>query len=154
MHKVTCIQPDPQDWQLLEQIAMIDQQAFGEDGISVFNLSQFTRSGSVFCLALERMVLAEAVLLRNLHDTGAVVFAFAVDNKHQGRGYGSLLMQNLVEKAEAAGISYFELTMNPENQAARKFYSDKAGFRKKSELSLHPHKGEPRWLMRLDLGKY
>ena len=152
-HKITFIQPDPQDWQILEQIAEIDRQAFGEDGISVFNLSQFTRSNTVFCLAISRVVVAEAVVLRNLHDSGAVIFGFAVNNNSQGKGYGKILMDHLLQKARDLGISYLELTMNPDNQAAKKLYMEKAGFIKKAELSLHPHKGEPRWLMRLDLGK-
>lgn len=147
------MQPDPQDWQILEQVAEIDRQAFGEDGISVFNLSQFTRSGTVFCLIRDSIVLAEAVVLRNLHDSGAVIFGFAVEQKHQGHGYGAMLMNHLFETAPKLGISFFELTMNPENEAARKLYMEKTGFRKKAELALHPHKNEPRWLMRFDIGK-
>lgn len=147
------IQPDPQDWARLEKIAEIDRQAFGEDGISVFNLSQFTRSGAVFCLVDNYQVVAEAVVLKNFHDSGAVIFGFAVDNSCQSKGYGALLMKNLHTAAARAGISYFELTMNPDNPAAKKLYMDKAGFKKKAELALHPHKGEPRWLMHLDLGK-
>mgnify|MGYP001159224913 FL=1 len=152
-HQITFLQPDPQDWQILEQIAEIDRQAFGEDGISVFNLSQFTRSGTVFCLTIGPVVVAEAVVLRNLHDSGAVIFGFAVSKNFQGKGFGNSLMEQLLQKARSLSISYFELTMNPENHAAKKLYIDKAGFVKKAELSLHPHKGEPRWLMHLDIGK-
>ncbi|MDD3148115.1 MAG: GNAT family N-acetyltransferase [Candidatus Riflebacteria bacterium] len=152
-HKVQLIQPDPQDWQILEQVAEIDRQAFGEDGISVFNLSQFARSEAVFCLALGPVVVAEAVILRRFHDQAAVVFGFAVATCHQGQGYGSLLLKLIVEAAQKAGITSLELTMNPDNAAARKLYIDKGGFKKVAELALHPHKGEPRWLLRLTTGK-
>ena len=37
------VQPDAQDWDTLERVSEIDMQGFGEDGISVFNLSQFAR---------------------------------------------------------------------------------------------------------------
>lgn len=151
MQKITLIQPDPQDWEKLEKVAEIDRQAFAEDGISVFNLSQFTRSGAVFCLLDNNAVVAEAVVLRNIHDSGAVIFGFAVDQNCQNKGYGSLLMQKLLGEVAAAGITYLELTMNPENPSAKKLYMEKAGFYKKAELAVHPHKGEPRWLMRLDL---
>ncbi len=146
-------QPDPQDWQTLEQIAEIDRQAFGEDGISVFNLSQFARCGAVYCLALGPFVFAEAVVLRKFQDSGAVVFGFAVERAHQQKGYGTALIAELVKVAAESGISYLELTMNPDNLAARRLYIERAGFKKVSELALHPHKREPRWLVRFDLGK-
>lgn len=152
-HKVQLMQPDPQDWQILEQIAEIDRQAFGEDGISVFNLSQFARSEAVFCIVLGRVVLAEAVILKRFHDHGAVIFGFAVDRNHQGQGYGTMLLQLVINAAVAAGITSLELTMNPDHPAAQKLYIGKGGFHKVAELALHPHKGEPRWLMRLTPGK-
>lgn len=145
------MQPDPQDWHILRQVADIDAQAFGTDGISVFNLSQFTRSGAVFCLLDADRVLAEAVLLRNIHDDGAVVFGFAVDNACQGKGIGAILIRHLIDMAARSGIAYLELTVNPDNLAAKRLYMEKAGFYKKAELSDHPQKGEPRWLMHLDL---
>ena len=152
MSEYRFIQPDPQEWEILRQIADIDTQAFATDGISVFNLSQFTRSGAVFCLIDEGdKVVAEAVLLRNIHDTGAVVFGFAVDEACHGRGLGTILMQHLVGLAVRSGLTYLELTVNPDNLAAKKLYMEKTGFYKKAELSDHPQKMEPRWLLRLDL---
>lgn len=152
-HRVQLIQPDPQDWQILEQIAEIDRQAFGEDGISVFNLSQFARSEAVFCLVQGCIVLAEAVILRRFHDQGAVIFGFAVSGSHQRQGYGTMLLQFVTKAAEEKGIAFLELTMNPDNLAARKLYIDKGRFQKVAELALHPHKGEPRWLVRFTTGR-
>lgn len=136
---------------MLKQIADIDAQAFGSDGISVFNLAQFVRSGAVFCLVDGNTVVGEAVLLRNIHDAGAVIFGFAVDGSQQGKGIGTLLIEHLIRVASDAGIAYLELTVNPDNLSAKRLYLEKAGFYKKAELSDHPQKGEPRWLLRLDL---
>lgn len=146
------IKPDPQDWAVLEQVASIDKMAFQEDGISVFNLSQFTRCGSLFCLIDEtRQVIGEAVVLKNLPDNGAVVFALAVRPDLRGNGYGAKLLGMLVEQCREADLAYLELTMNPEDVAARKVYMEKHGFYKVAALSIHPEKNEPRWLVRLDL---
>jgi ribosomal protein S18 acetylase RimI-like enzyme len=153
MSDIKFFQPDPQDWQTLRQIAEIDRQAFAEDGISVFNLAQFTRSGAVFCLPDNGLIVAYTVLMRNIHDGGAVVFGFAVDEKKHGAGYGSLMIQKLIETACRARLDYLELTMNPLNEAARILYMKKAGFVKIEELLPHPEKNEPRWLMRLELKK-
>lgn len=151
MSKICFIQPDPQDWGILKQIADIDAQAFGSDGISVFNLAQFTRSGAVSCIVDGDTVVAEAVLLRNVHDAGAIVFGFAVAVSQHGKGMGTLLIEHLITLAVDAGITYLELTFNPDNPSAKRLYMEKAGFYKKAELSAHPQKGEPRWLLRLDL---
>ena len=151
MKKIEFVQPNPQDWATLKQITAIDRQAFAEDGISVFNLAQFTRSEAVFCLQVDNIVVAEAVVLRNFHNAGAVVFGFAVDQKYQGKGYGSILMQRLLQASRSSGIKYLELTMNPDNIAARALYVDKFGFVKIEELMPHPQKSEPRWLLQLEL---
>ncbi|MFZ5953253.1 MAG: GNAT family N-acetyltransferase [Candidatus Rifleibacteriota bacterium] len=145
------VRPAATDYNCLEKISEIDCQAFGVDGISVFNLAQFARSGSVFALQDDGKVVAEAVVLRNLDDTGANIFGFAVDESITSRGYGSVLMNFLLEFARRAGISYFELTMNPEDARATSFYMKKFGFFKKADLAMHPKKPQKRWLMRLDL---
>lgn len=149
MTNIEFVQPDPQDWPTLKQIADLDRAAFAEDGISIFNLAQFARCGAVFCLQVDRIVVAETVILRNVHDSGAVVFGFAVAHAFQGKGYGSMVMRYLLQIARSSGITSLELTMNPDNLAARNLYMKKFGFIKTEELLPHPQKSEPRWLVRL-----
>ncbi|GAB4268867.1 MAG: hypothetical protein Kow0029_04500 [Candidatus Rifleibacteriota bacterium] len=145
------VRPEATDYKALDRISEIDCQAFVEDGISVFNLAQFARSGSVFALEIDGEILAEAVMLRNFDDNGANVFGFAVDNAHTSKGLGAKLMQHLLDFARNVGISYLELTMNPDDERAKSFYMKKFGFIKKTDLELHPKKPQKRWLMRLDL---
>lgn len=145
------IQPDAQDWEKLKRISEIDMEGFGEDGISAFNLSQFARGGSVFCLRLDGLIIAEAVVLRNFHDDGAEIFGFAVAKEYFNQGYGTKLIQHLKEAGKKKGIKYFELTMNPDRPVLHHLYIEKAGFYKKAVLTSHPSKGEPRWLLRYDL---
>lgn len=145
------LQPDPQDWEKLERVSEIDMQGFGEDGISVFNLSQFARGGSVFCLSLNGLIIAEAVVLRNFSDDGADIFGFAVAREYFNQGYGTKLLLHIKEVAKKQGLKYLELTMNPDRPVLHRLYIGKAGFYKKAELTPHPHKHEPRWLARCDL---
>lgn len=129
---------------------MIDQQAFGVDGISVFNLCQFARSGSIFALTKDKdRVMAEAVVLKNIDDLGANIFGFAVKQDLLSGGYGTVLMEKLINFALKQKISYFELTVNPEDVRARNFYMQKFKFTKIKELPLHPQKSQKRWLLRL-----
>lgn len=145
------IRPGATDYAILEKISQIDCQAFGVDGISVFNLAQFARSGSIFALESNGEILAEAVVLKNLDDSGANIFGFAVNEAITSRGHGTVLMKHLLEFAATAGISYFELTMNPEDERACNFYTRRFAFRKKADLAMHPKKPQKRWLMRLDI---
>lgn len=145
------VRPGATDYDLLEQISFIDCQAFGVDGISVFNLAQFARSGSIFALELDGKIVAEAVVLKNLDDSGANIFGFAVNENITSSGYGTVLMKSLIEFGKSAGIEFFELTMNPEDERARNFYMKRFAFVKKADLALHPQKPQKRWLMRLDL---
>lgn len=148
---VKLVRPQATDYAVLEKVSKIDCQAFGLDGISVFNLAQFARSGSIFALELDGEIVAEAVMLKNLDDDGANIFGFAVDESITSRGNGTMLMNLLLEYAKGNGIAYLELTMNPEDTRASNFYMKKFAFLKVADLALHPEKPQKRWLMRLDL---
>ncbi len=145
------IRPSATDYAALEKISAIDCQAFGVDGISVFNLAQFARSGSIFALQADAEIVAEAVVLRNIDDDGANIFGFAVDETITSKGLGTVLMNCLIEFAQKRGWKYFELTMNPEDLRATRFYTEKFSFQKKADLAMHPAKPQKRWLMRLEL---
>ena len=145
------VQPDAQDWDTLERVSEIDMQGIGEDGISVFNLSQFARGGSVFCLTLNGLVIAEAVVLRNFKGDGAEIFGFAVAKEFFNQGYGTRLLLHVKKIAKQQGIKYLELTMNPDRMVLHRLYIGRGGFYKVADLAPHPHKHEPRWLARCDL---
>lgn len=145
------IRPGATDYEILEKISTIDCQAFGVDGISVFNLAQFARSGSIFALEVDGEIVAESVILKNIDDEGANIFGFAVNEAITSRGNGTVLMNHLLDFARKQGWKYFELTMNPEDERAANFYTKKFAFEKKADLALHPKKPQKRWLMRLDL---
>lgn len=145
------VRPNPLDYEVLEKISEIDWKAFPEDGISVFNFAQFARSGSLFALEDEGVIVAEAVMLKNIDDDGAVIFGFAVDSHKTSKGFGAVLMTSLIDFARKSGIRYFELTMNPDDERAKSFYCQKFAFFKKTDMALHPKKPQKRWLMRLDI---
>lgn len=149
MIQTRLIHPDPIDWNMLTQASDIDCEAFKEDGTSVFNMALFARCHAVYCLVdANNKAIGEAVVFRNTNDDGAVIYGFAVEKAHRGQGYGSLMMKQVLESCKKAGIKFIELTMNPENIAAKRVYMDKNGFDKITDLPPHPVKKEPRWLMR------
>ena len=149
--KIVLFQPDAEDWDSLAAVAKIDDKAFALDSITIFNLSQFARCKSLYCLKVGETIVGEAVVFKNIYDDGALVFGFAVDSNHFNKGYGYILLQKLLVACRNAGIAYLQLTMNPDNPAVKKLYIDKCGFKKVKELENHPQLSEPRWLLQLDL---
>ncbi len=142
---------DPQDWKLLEMISEVDQEGFGVDGISPFNLSMFARAGYVMALISDGKVAAEAVLLRGHEPDTGFVFGFASSVAFRGQGKGTILMQHMIDFAHSVGMVRLELTVNPENPLAIKLYQEKYGFVKIEDLKSHPEKHEPRILMQKKL---
>lgn len=152
MNEYKLLTLSPNDIEALREIETIEKQAFGDDGISIFNISLLAYSGSIFGLANSAgIIVAEAVILRNMNNDSALVFAFAVKTNFQKKGIGTILIKLLIDLGKKTNISFFELTMNPDNIAAKKLYMGIAGFIKKTEITNHPQKKEPRWLMHLDL---
>ncbi len=151
MKNTRLIQPDPVDWNMLGQASDIDCEAFKEDGTSIFNMALFARCHAVYCLIDEsEKAIGEAVVFKNTNDSGAVMYGFAVEKSHRGQGYGTIMMKQVLEHCKQAGITFVELTMNPENNAAKQVYMVKNAFKKIADLPPHPVKKEPRWLLRLD----
>lgn len=141
--------PSSDDFEILHQIAYIDKQAFGHDGITAFNLSQLARCKSVLVLEVNKIIVGQSVIIKNNYDDGALVFGFAIQREQHNKGYGKALLSELIKSFKKT-CSYLELTMNPENPALKRLYIENGGFKFKKSLQPHPLSGEPRWLVRLD----
>ena len=59
----------------------------------------------------------------NLHD-GFITFIeeIAVDEKHQGKGYGSMLLNFAEDRAREEGCNYLELDIEDNNKGVEDFY--------------------------------
>src|SRR6266516_5749487 len=75
----------------------------------------------------EERVVAVAEFVRLRDDTSAEV-AFAVADELQGRGIGTRLLEQLAERAAAAGIERFVADVLPDNAAMLGVFGD-AGFK-------------------------
>ena len=56
-----------------------------------------------------------------------------VDGKYQGKGFGKILMKEVIKFAKDAGLKYLELNSNPKRIAANKLYV-KLGFKLVGQL--------------------
>lgn len=53
-----------------------------------------------------------------------------VDESQRGKGYGKILVENLINHAKEQGVSQIDLTSNPKRVAAHKLY-ESLGFKKR-----------------------
>lgn len=135
-----------EDWNILHQIAIIEQNAFQEDALSVFNLSLMAKLDAVLAIVENETVIAEAVLLKKDQSIG-LIFGFAVTECQRQKGIGGNLLNMLIVHAKQIGLTSLILTVNPENTNAMHLYQNKFGFIVKSKISSHPVKNEQRWVL-------
>ncbi|MCL2014838.1 MAG: GNAT family N-acetyltransferase [Defluviitaleaceae bacterium] len=67
------------------------------------------------------------VLLHCETATSCEIWQFLIDEKYQGKGYGSAALAEILQYAKNSNFEEIFLLMYPENKAAVKFY-EKAGF--------------------------
>ena len=81
---------------------------------------------------------------RQTHRPNADLVKMAVAREHQGRGYGRLLLERLVESAKDAGIEQLTLDLRDDNFAAMSLYSS-CGFREYGRLERFVAVGDLRY---------
>ncbi len=151
MNEEKFVQINGENWDLLQEISKIDNEAFGVDGITVFNLFQFAKAGGVFAFISNNEIVAEVILLRSFKDDKAVFLGFAVKKSFRCKGYGKKLLKHCLDFLQKEKIRCVELTVNPDDRVAMKMYSDRFGFRKICDLSDHPEKKQKRILLQKNL---
>ena len=66
-------------------------------------------------------------VMHNLEFTIASVESVVVSSSYRGRGYGKMLVENLINEAKRLGVRSIHLTSNPRRIAANNLYQ-KLGF--------------------------
>lgn len=137
----------PTDRPMLENVSRIDREAFGAEGLGPCNLALLARCGSVFVLAEENRVTAEALVIWNVNGAGALLLSLAVDSSLRRKGRGKRLMIDVLAHCSAAGKTYLELTVAPDNIAALSLYLDRLGFSREEHLPEYFGPGGDRLLL-------
>lgn len=139
---------EPCDLNSLSKIAAIENEAFKDDRLSIFNLSLLARVNSIFAVIKQNTVVAEAQFVTNNNNNNAgLILGFAVAKKYQGQKIGKFMLQSLIEYARERGVITIVLTVNPENIAAINLYKNSFGFKIVDKNTCHPLNNEKRWLL-------
>lgn len=145
------IRVGPGDWPLLEEVAALEREAFGQEALTPGLLALFAQSGAIFGLRVEGKIVAEALLLSNFDDRGALLFSLAVGGSYRRLGYGQRLMESVFLTLRSLGRTFLRLTVDPENRNACSLYLDRLGFRQVAEIPDCLGPGRHRRLLHRDL---
>jgi GNAT superfamily N-acetyltransferase len=103
----------------------------------VFVRGVSSETDELFCAVLEGSVIGFCAyaIVNNLWQEGCIsyVYAMVVDEKHRGKGYGSSLISEVLEKSKRQGMKRVELDSGFQREEAHKFYV-KLGFEKRAYL--------------------
>ena len=145
-------QVSPEDRQTLQGLIDLEQESFGKDGLSVFNLSLFARGGLLLALFENGRPIGEAQVIARPGENGAFLFGLAVAASQRGKGHGRLLLAETLSLLQARGCRWVELTVAVGNTAARRLYEEGFGFVQVACFAgLHPD-DEERLVLRKEPG--
>jgi len=91
----------------------------------------------LFCIKTENKIIGFAAyaIANNLWQEGQIsyIYAMIIDEKQRGKGYGTLLLKEIIRKSEKAGYKRIELDSGFPRKQAHKFY-ETIGFEKRAYL--------------------
>lgn len=136
------------DEDLKNVIFEIDAAAFGPDSLTRWSLPVFLHYGRVYLARLNGIPVGVAELIRDCGDPRlAYLYGFAIAPTYQGRGIGTILLQQIIAGLPGAGFTRLQLTVAPLNQVALHIYQEKFGMRLVESITDYYGPGENRLLL-------
>jgi ribosomal-protein-alanine N-acetyltransferase len=137
---------------IINKLTKIEKEAFGEGGLNQWGLVPMIYHGLVYVIWLDKEPVGLAEYIRDMEDLEkGYLYGLAISKRHQGKGFGSKLLDYSLRDLSKREIKKVELTVDPNNQNAVYIYQHKFGFNKidyrKNEYGL----GEDRLIMELKL---
>ena len=89
-----------------------------------------TRSKGLYCLTLDKKIIGLLLTEPFYSEKGKYLYilGFAIDSKHQGKGYGVEALKFIQDRAKKEGYKAIELDANRKNKAIKIY--EKFGFKK------------------------
>lgn len=117
------IKVDKKDLNYMEQIIELEKESLGENGaIDYWNLKPLVKYGAVYALIEKDEVIACVELIKNWEDSLVYLYGIAVKKSMIGRGYGTEILKHVLKILSFEKIEAVELTVDPQNFFAIKFY--------------------------------
>lgn len=107
----------------------------------VFNRGVNSDTDELFCLDYsdELIGFCAYAIVNNLWQAGYIsyMYAMVVDEKHRGKGFGTMLIDACIKDSKDKGLKRLELDSGFQREKAHEFYT-KLGFEKRAFLFSHP----------------
>ncbi|MBP2638566.1 MAG: GCN5-related N-acetyltransferase [Firmicutes bacterium] len=114
---------------LLERLVELEREAFGDGGMNEWHLVPVIRHGRVFVSKDNGIVVGEVQYMLDWDNPGlAYLIGVAVAGEVRGKGVGTTLLAESMQRLFDDKIDSVELTVEAGNVAAIKVYQDKLGF--------------------------
>lgn len=115
---------------IIEQIVELEEVVFGKNGgVDEWILKPFVRYGKVYVILKKHEVVGVAELMRSWSGNSVYIYGFAVKQKEQRKGFGSFLLNKLIEELKKEKLDKITLTVAQENKSAIVLY-EKFDFKK------------------------
>ena len=135
---------------LIADIVDYETVIFDDGGIGRWTIMPFVRYGKVYVLLENEEIVSVAEIMRTFDTKDAYIYGFFTKEKFSRKGYGSVLLNFIINEMEKSGIEAVTLTVDPENEKAVNLYL-KHGFEKAELLTEEYGENEDRLYMRLEL---
>jgi len=103
----------------------------------VFERGVLSQTDELFCVVSENKVIGFCAyaMVNNLWQEGYIsyIYAMVVDEEYRGRGYGTRLINEAINKSKQQGMKRVELDSGFQREGAHQFYI-KLGFEKRAYL--------------------
>ncbi|MGE4588630.1 MAG: GNAT family N-acetyltransferase [Acidaminococcaceae bacterium] len=117
------------DLRLIKKIIEVDQHAFGEGGMNEWHLLPLIRHGRVFVIKEKDHVLGSIQYMLDWNTRNkAYIYGIAIAEESRGKGLGTRLLADSIQKLANDNIEEVELTVDPANIVAINVYHKKLGF--------------------------
>jgi len=108
---------------------------------TVFNRGVNSATDELFCLDYSNEVIGFCAyaIVNNLWQAGYIsyMYAMVVDEKHRGKGFGTMLIDESIKDSREKGLKRLELDSGFHRGKAHEFY-EKLGFEKRAFLFSYP----------------
>lgn len=140
------------NFDLYQKVLDIDKNSFKDVTITIWTLESFARFGRLLGIFLDNSLIGFAIIMRVLDDNNSsYIVEMAVEKKYNNQGYGTKLLQEVIDQLKKIGISRVLLHVDPRNFNAIHIYTDRFNFKiceyRENEYGM----GEDRLLMESNL---
>jgi len=135
---------------LLQRLAQLDKEAFGEGGMNEWHLVPLIRHGRVYVLKKDVEIIgAIQYMLDWASPPKCYMVGVSISKEFRGLGLGTELLKKSLRAVFKENITEVELTVDPNNASAIKIYEDKLGFKVTDSRKNEYGEGEDRLVMTL-----